>query len=316
VPAEISRNLAVLRPNNNRAQNRTDVAVAYEFLEHSRQQGTTSIHHSMYIDAINTATASSSIPSVYVISSTIPAFIKSVMPHIKGRFVLVTGDSTLRVPSQVFQRDEDMQSFINNPQVVHWFAQNGDLDHPKFTRIPNGMDYHTLAAQGNQKWGARKLPTQQDDLLRKVRNSAPEFSNRATKVLLGFSTDTSAARTDILNHFKKSHIYQDPSPGDREHYWKDIASTKYVASPSGAGWDCHRTWEALALGSIPIVESTGMDKLFLDNGLPVSIITDWAEVENLEESQLAKKFGERSKVVPPAITLKYWVDQIKSKSFS
>jgi hypothetical protein len=31
----------------------------------------------------------------------------------------------------------------------------------------------------------------------------------------------------------------------------------FVASPYGGGPDCHRTWEALILGCIPIVKSSG-----------------------------------------------------------
>jgi len=308
----ISKHLAVWRPNNVSAEKKTDVALAKELLEHSRKHGTTSIHHSMYIEAINTRT--DTIPTVYVISSALPAFIASVMPRVNRSFVLVTGDCILETPSKLFQNDEDMHRFIDDPLIVHWFAQNGNLEHSKFTRIPNGLDYHTLALNPQKKpeWGPQMSPQQQDDMLKRARDSATEFSHRRSKVLVGFSI-TVGTRNGVAQHFMKSHISQTQSRGNREHYWKEIALTKYVASPSGAGWDCHRTWEALALGSIPLVPSTGIDKLYLDNELPVHIIHDWKEVEGLEGSQLAKKFGERNQSVVPATTLKYWVDMIKSK---
>merc|ERR550514_346529 len=157
-------------------------------------------------------------------------------------------------------------------------------------------------------------PQRQEDVLKQIRDNATEFSQRRSKVLVMFSDGTHGARGNVKNHFKKSRISYVPSSGDRKHYWEEIASTKYVASPQGRGLDCHRTWETLALGSVPIVSSTGIDKLFLDNELPVSIITDWAEVEDLEESQLAKRFGERNQNALPAMTLQYWVDKIKSKT--
>jgi hypothetical protein len=47
-------------------------------------------------------------------------------------------------------------------------------------------------------------------------------------------------------------------------------------SPRGNGIDCHRTWEALYLGRIPIVESSEIDILFQD--LPVFIVKDWKEI--------------------------------------
>jgi hypothetical protein len=51
---------------------------------------------------------------------------------------------------------------------------------------------------------------------------------------------------------------------------------KYVISPHGNGLDCHRTWEALALGCIPIVRTSSLDPMF--NGLPVLIVKEWSDV--------------------------------------
>jgi len=291
------------------------VNVAPDLLKHSRKPGTTSIHHSMYIDAINTKTGEYA--TVYVISSALPAFIASVMPKVNRAFVLISGDSILKTPGQLFNNDEDMQKFINNPLVLHWFAQNGHSDHVKFTRIPNGLDYHTLALKtpegGHHTWGPHMSPLQQEDMLKQIRDNAIKFTDRKSQILVGFSFNN-PERKVVAKHLEKSQMSYVPGKGDREHYWKDIASTKYVASPLGAGWDCHRTWETLALGSVPIVGSSGIDKLFLDNKLPVSIITDWAEVEHLKESQLAEKFGERNQDVLPAMTLQYWVAKIRSKA--
>ena len=44
---------------------------------------------------------------------------------------------------------------------------------------------------------------------------------------------------------------------------------KFILSPPGAGFDCHRTWEALYLGAIPIVKTSSLDPLYKD--LPVVI---------------------------------------------
>jgi hypothetical protein len=55
-----------------------------------------------------------------------------------------------------------------------------------------------------------------------------------------------------------------------------MAAHAFVASPHGNGLDCHRTWEALALGCIPIVKRSPIDKVF--QGLPVWIVGSWKEV--------------------------------------
>ena len=61
-----------------------------------------------------------------------------------------------------------------------------------------------------------------------------------------------------------------------DHFYQQIASHPYVLSPAGAGPDCHRHWESILLGSIPIV----LKQPFLDvlEGLPVLLVDNWAEV--------------------------------------
>jgi len=39
----------------------------------------------------------------------------------------------------------------------------------------------------------------------------------------------------------------------RDVSWRMNAGCAFTLSPAGAGLDCHRTWEALLLGSIPVV---------------------------------------------------------------
>jgi hypothetical protein len=50
----------------------------------------------------------------------------------------------------------------------------------------------------------------------------------------------------------------------------------FVLSPFGNGMDCHRTWEALLCGCIPIVRSSVFNELF--DGLPVLIVDKWANI--------------------------------------
>jgi hypothetical protein len=58
--------------------------------------------------------------------------------------------------------------------------------------------------------------------------------------------------------------------------WKNMLNFKYVISPHGNGLDCHRTWEAIFLGCIPIVRTSALDPLF--EGLPVLIVREWSHI--------------------------------------
>jgi hypothetical protein len=62
-------------------------------------------------------------------------------------------------------------------------------------------------------------------------------------------------------------------------YYTYVGRSKFVLSPLGMGKDCYRTWEALYLGSIPIVINSTLNPIYQD--LPVLIVNDYEEL-NLE----------------------------------
>ena len=59
-------------------------------------------------------------------------------------------------------------------------------------------------------------------------------------------------------------------------YLKEMAQSKFAFSPRGLASDCYRNWEALLVGTIPIIRSSEIDPLFED--LPVLIVNSWDEV--------------------------------------
>ena len=77
-----------------------------------------------------------------------------------------------------------------------------------------------------------------------------------------------------------------PSKGDvnftdtllqMNHHYDILASSHFVLSPRGNGLDCFRTWEALALGTIPMVKKSGpFDAMY--EGLPVLLVSRWEDV--------------------------------------
>ena len=72
--------------------------------------------------------------------------------------------------------------------------------------------------------------------------------------------------------------------------------------------DCHRTWEALCLGSIPILKAPNFKSLFED--LPVLIVNNWSEVTedllNITIINFKSKLFNYEK-----LTLEYWKSIIK-----
>jgi len=69
-------------------------------------------------------------------------------------------------------------------------------------------------------------------------------------------------------------------------YYDQLTDHKFCVSPPGTGVDCHRTWECLYLGVIPIIQSDkDLDPIY--ERLPVLIVDDW---DKLTKKYLQKKY--------------------------
>lgn len=217
--------------------------------------------------------------SIYICSSAIPNFISTIFPTIQHRFILVTGDCDESCPNELFQSQDDFMRFIESNKIIHWYSQNCIGKHPKLTQIPIGMDYHTMAARDHE-WGPKTSPLDQERILFKIRQSAKPLEQRLVKAYANFhflmNTKYSYDRIDAINKIPKSCVFYEPKKVARINTWKTQSEYAFVISPHGNGFDCHRTWEAIALGTIPIVKTSHLDPLF--EGLPVWIVNDWTDI--------------------------------------
>jgi hypothetical protein len=95
-----------------------------------------------------------------------------------------------------------------------------------------------------------------------------------------------------------------------EQFYEQIASHPYVLSPPGAGPDCHRHWESILLGSIPIVKKSAATRILDD--LPCLQVVTWDEVtvERLEEELpgLRERFNSPKMEI---LWFEYWEKRIK-----
>lgn len=217
--------------------------------------------------------------TIYVCSSAIHSFMNA-LSLIQNPFVLVSGDCDLTIPSDIFKSEQQFNAFIDNPKIIHWFAQNCIINHPKITRIPIGLDYHTMSTNKTHPWGNQMSPLDQEQMIKQIKlNSKPlkdrncmAYSNFHFFVTSRFGKD----RVDAMNKIPKELVYYEETAVNRETSWKKQSEYSFVISPHGNGLDCHRTWEALVLGCIPIVKTSGLDPLY--EGLPVLIVNEWNDV--------------------------------------
>jgi hypothetical protein len=96
-----------------------------------------------------------------------------------------------------------------------------------------------------------------------------------------------------------------------ERFYEQLASHDYAFSPPGAGPDCHRNWEALALGCIPVViDSPAMRVL---DGMPHIKVKHWGIEEITEERLLDELDTQRRLFASPAMErmdMRYWRKRI------
>ena len=256
--------------------------------------------------------------SIYVCNTAIRRFIETVLPKITQPFVLVSGDSDTSVPFDIFATTEEFESFVQNPLIIRWYSQNCTIsDHPKLAQMPIGLDYHTMTTSA-QHWGPRASPQQQESMLMVLRN---QTQSRVPKAYCNFQfaihhSKFGNDRHDAIRDFPADLTYYEPRQTLRVHAWITQTNYAFVLSPHGNGLDCHRTWEALCLGCIPIVKTSALDPMYA--GLPVLILDDWSQAT---DTMLAQKLEEltplfSSPECQEKLHLNYWMERIRRDVFT
>lgn len=254
---------------------------------------------------------------LHVCPQALPEFVKQVLPSITIPFKLLTNNSDCTIPDD-FQAEADI--LLNHPLLQTWFAQNCIKEHPKLIRIPIGLDYHSMRPSPNERkrmvweskknhsWGTKKHPIEQEWELMQFKTNSKPYYERLLKAYANFQftmwtrygkIDRKEALEIIPNHL----VFYEPIKATRDICWKHMSQYAFVVSPHGNGLDCHRTWEALVLGCIPIVKTSGLDPLFDD--LPVWIVQAWSDVTKDAMKQKIEEF--RNKTFKyEKLTLAYW----------
>ena len=219
--------------------------------------------------------------SIYVCSDLLRFFVNSILPNIRYNFVLVSGDSDLCVPKESLKMGETIK-LLNSPYLLKWLTQNTRIqDNNKIIQLPIGLDYHTIANNPNCSWKLPEenpLPIFQESTLVSIKEKSIPFYERIPKIYITFITtnDRFGQRQNALNVIPKELMIKKNNFTPRTELWKEMINYTFILSPAGVGLDCHRTWEALCLGCIPIICILEFKKMFED--LPVLVVNNWGEI--------------------------------------
>ncbi|MFY0608066.1 MAG: hypothetical protein JXR10_15205 [Cyclobacteriaceae bacterium] len=256
--------------------------------------------------------------SVYVVTDQLKQFYEQVFKklEIQGkRIVLVTGASVRSVPDEISSLNSIDYSkvILDSPATIKWFTQNYSWvnSHPKISPIPLGINYHTLS-QKPHWWGKYSTPLDQESEMIKLIKSSPPYEERRNRCFSFFHFNISERHDGDRRLALKALMDVDFNDFanricDRKTTWDICTKYKYIVSPHGHGLDCHRTYEAIALGCLPVVRSSSLDVIY--ERLPVIILDKWEDISiELLENRAVDARKNRTKLMQ----LGYWKDLIKS----
>ena len=241
-------------------------------------------------------------------------FFNNIVPKIKKKFILILIESDII---------NITKTHLDNPKLIHCFTWNKPFIHYKLSSLPIGLNYRR----------------QHESIITFIKNNKINETNIIERPkLLCFNCDlkTNIERKRLLkiinkrfntfceklNYIPYSKTITIPSFADGKivvnitdpKCYDDWTKYKFILSPQGAGVDCHRTWEAIIIGCIPIVKSSSINDLYKD--LPIVVINNW---EELSIEFLEKKYKEinenkiKNKYNYQKLYLKYWETKILNK---
>ncbi len=254
---------------------------------------------------------------VWVRHIALPQFVSEVLPGIRHRFALVTGDEDWSIPSSFTAA----RQLLESDNLVCWFTQNNDGTDTtgKVSGIPIGLDFHTIS--NRRKWGHwPATPSEQEAELVQLLGRMPKTADREPLVHADFHfnkhkhNSRSETRHDVQTALGKNPliVFQQQKVR-RIELWREKTRYRFVVSPHGNGLDCHRTWESLVLGNIVIVKSSSLDPLY--EKLPVVIVQDWREIDQANLARWTEQHAntfERPDV-QERLTNRFWIAHMRQR---
>jgi hypothetical protein len=191
---------------------------------------------------------------------------------------------------------DDVLAYLNHNHTLAAFTvQHQAFDHPKVHSIPLGIKNVEI-------------------IHRYVHDTAPV--NKTQLLMMNFHERTERGIVGKIVRRNFNGTVNNTYGSDSYLYLKEMRQSKFVMSPSGLGWDCYRNWEALYMGSFPIIErynrSDGWHRTL--DGLPVL----WVDTFHDLTPQLLESAYERLTAVDvnfyeyEKLTVQWWFDFVNS----
>jgi hypothetical protein len=143
--------------------------------------------------------------------------------------------------------------------IIEWYGQNNHIQHERVFSLPIGI--------ANSKYAHGNLP-----LLVEVMCN----NTKTQLVYKNFDISTNIRERSIVDAITNKHNIHMAQKTNIHNYWNQLSNSIFTISPHGNGIDCHRIWECLYFGTVPIVENHPALEHF--KHLPILFIDNWDTV--------------------------------------
>jgi hypothetical protein len=221
-------------------------------------------------------------PTLFLYSHLLKQFAKKLI-YFSNPFTLITHNSDFNLT----ESDPVVQTILGSKKLVLWWGQNLCFIHPKMRILPIGI--------ANSMWDHGK-----------VENLMIGPIKKSDDVYFNFNIYTNREKREpCYNVFKDQYKFLPMVPV--QDNMRRLAQYKWCICPEGNGVDTHRLWEAMYLGSTPIVlRNPFIDALmhYTEGELPIYVVDSWAELKlpNAVQGNFDSKW----------LKLSHWVFQITS----
>lgn len=153
--------------------------------------------------------------------------------NVNVQITLVTGVSDLS------PTPEQCQRILANRNITKWIGCNILCSHPKIVKLPIGVG-EPERINGNH------------DILLRLHSQRVPWSEKSDDICIPYHKATHESRS-----------LQPTLPKlDFEDYMRTISKYKFVVCTRGNGVDTHRVYETLLMGSVPVLEHSGLDDMY------------------------------------------------------
>lgn len=208
--------------------------------------------------------------------------------QVSNKYYLVTHNSNIEIGKYI-------DKYIDE-KIIHWFALNLNINHPKVTLIPMGLENLRRLRFGRKKWFKNKKFFKSDNYVLASFDIYKNFDER--EPIFDILNDNKLVKFDKFN--------------SKQEYFHNLRTFKFLICPIGKGYDTSRIWEGLLCGVYPILKLNEHSKLLKQVGLPALYLEDWSDLNSYDKqtlNDLYTKFKNTGEF--DLNTFKYWKDKFK-----